>query len=255
MRGWLPLTALLGTIAACTTPEQKPHAANDPYGELSTADVYVQKGVRYMALGALEAALADLKHAVELNPANSDAHDALAILYEKLGQTAQADQHFREALALNPENYSAFNNYGRFLCHTGHTQEALAKFEAAYSTPLYPQPWIPFSNAGTCLRRAGRTAEAEPYLRRALEKNPGYPPALLEMAHVSLEARQYLSTRAFLQRYQTVAADTPETLWLGVQTELALGDATEARRLADRIWAEFPDSGEAVQARRLFGKP
>ncbi|CAI8805906.1 type IV pilus assembly protein PilF [Methylococcus capsulatus] len=255
MRGWLALTALLGAIAACATPEQRPYATNDPYGELSTADVYVQKGVRYMAQGALEVALEDLKHAVELDPANSDAHDALAILYEKLGRTGEADLHFREALTLNPENYSAYNNYGRFLCHTGHTEDALARFEVAYSTPLYPQPWIPLSNAGTCLRRAGRTAEAEPYLRRALEKNPGYPPALLEMAHVSLETRQYLSTRAFLQRYQAVAGDTPETLWLGVQTELALGDAAEARRLADRIGLDFPDSGEAVQARRLFAQP
>jgi type IV pilus assembly protein PilF len=255
MRGWLALSALLGTVAACTTPEQKPHAANDPYGELSAADVYVQKGVRYMEQGALEVALEDLRHAVELDPANSDAHDALAILYEKLGRPEEADRHFREALSLNPENYSAFNNYGRFLCNTGHTQDAMAKFEAAYSTPLYRQPWIPLSNAGACLRRAGRPAEAEPYLRRALEKSPNHPPALLEMAYVSLEARQYLSTRAFLQRYQAIAGDTPETLWLCVQTELALGDAGEARRLADRIGLDFPDSAEAVKARRLFGKP
>lgn len=248
------MSALLGTVAACTTPEQRPHAANDPYGELGAADLYVQKGVRYMERGALEVALEDLTHAVELDPANSDAHDALAILYEKLGKTEEADKHFREALSLNPANYSAFNNYGRFLCNTGHPQDAMEKFEVAYSTPLYPQPWIPLSNAGACLRRAGRTAEAEAYLRQALDKNPNYPPALLEMAHVSLEARQYLSTRAFLQRYQAIAGETPETQWLGAQTELALGNVGEARRLADRLGEAFPDSAEAVQARRLFGK-
>lgn len=249
------MSALLGTVAACATQDQRPRAANDPFGELSAADVYVQKGVRYMEQGALKVALEDLRHAVALEPGNSDAHDALAILYERLGRPEEADRHFREALSLNPDNYSAFNNYGRFLCNTGRTQEAMAKLEVAYSTPLYPQPWIPLANAGACLRRAGRPLEAEPYLRRALEKHPNYPPALLEMAYLSLEARQYLSTRAFLQRYQAIAGDTPEALWLGVQAELALGDAGEARRLAARIGRDFPDSAEAVKARRLFGKP
>ncbi|MDD2768120.1 MAG: type IV pilus biogenesis/stability protein PilW [Methylococcus sp.] len=249
------MSVVIGTLAACVAEEKRPASANDPYSALSAADIYTQKGVRYMQQGALEVALDDLRHAIELDPASSDARDALAVLYEKLGKTEEADQQFREALSLNPENFSTFNNYGRFLCNTGHIQDAMVKFEVAYSTPLYPQPWIPLSNAGSCLRRAGRSAEAEPFLRRALEKNGGYPPALLEMAYVSLEARQYMSTRAFLQRYQAIAEDTPETLWLGAKNELALGDAGEARRLAERLGTEFPDSGEAVQARRMFGKP
>lgn len=253
MKRWTTLSAgMMLVLAACSAHEERMRSANDPFGELSTSDIYTQKGVRYMENGALDIALEDLKHAIQLDPTNSDAHDALAVLYEKLGKTDEAERHFHEALSLNPENYGTSNNFGRFLCNTGHTEEAMAQFATVLAAPLYPQPWLPLSNAGLCLHRAGRTAEAETYLRKALEKYPNYPPALLEMVHVSIDTRQYLSARAFLQRYEAAAGNTPESLWLGVQTELALGNDEEAGHLAGRLGGEFPDSTEAVQARRLF---
>ncbi|HWP01456.1 MAG TPA: type IV pilus biogenesis/stability protein PilW [Methylococcus sp.] len=238
-------------LSACVSREERPRA-NDPFGELSAAEIYTRKGVRYLENGALDIALRDLTHAIRLDPRNSEAHGALAVLYERLGHAGKAEAHYREALSTDPDNYSAHNNFGRFLCDQGRAEEAMAEFRLVIDEPIYALPWLPLTNAGRCLERMGRSSAAEEYLRKALDRYPEYPPALLEMARVSLARRQYLSARGFLQRYHAVAAKTADSLWLNAQTELALGDIGAAQEAVRELRREFPDSAEAQEARRLF---
>jgi type IV pilus assembly protein PilF len=238
-------------LSACVSREERSHA-NNPFGELSASEIYTRKGIRYLENGAFDIALRDLKHAVQLDPRNSEAHGALAVLYERLGETGKAEAHYREALSIDPGNYSAHNNFGRFLCDHGRAEEAMAQFRAVIEEPMYAQPWLPLTNAGRCLQRMGRSSAAEEYLRKALDRYPEYPPALLEMARVSLGRRQHLSARGFLQRYHAVAAKTADSLWLTAQTELALGNVRAAQEAERQLRREFPDSVEAREAERLF---
>jgi type IV pilus assembly protein PilF len=90
--------------------------------------------------------------------------------------------------------------------------------------------------------------EAENYLRKALETNPNFAPALLEMAKLSLANRKYLSARAFLQRYESAAAPTPEALFLGLQIEQALGNGKDADAYRQKVQHQFPDSKEALRS-------
>lgn len=236
---------VLAGLTACTAPVKK-----DPR-EPSASDLYVQKGIRYMEEDRYDVALADLKHAVELDQKNAEAYNALAVLYERLEQPEDADSSYRKALALDPENFGVHNNYGRFLCGRGHHEEAMAHFAKIVDSKLYPTPWVALTNAGLCARSAGQREHAEDFLRRALEANPGFPPALLEMARISLESGQYLSARAFLQRYEASAERDAASLWLGVQIEHALGNREAASEYFNALRTRFPDSREAAQARKL----
>jgi type IV pilus assembly protein PilF len=238
------LIAVLG-LAGCS-PSLKKDA-----DETSVSDIYVQKGVQYMEHGQLEVALQDLQHAIELDSRNSEAHNAIAVLYERLNRPGEAETHFKRALDLNPNNASALNNYGRSLCARRQYDQAMAHYQKAIDSPLYPQPWVALTNAGLCAKSSGKKAETEEYLRKALEKNPTFPPALLEMAKLSFENGQFMSARAFLQRYEAVAAPTAEALWIGVQTEQALGNSQAVGDYINTLRSRFPDSREALQARRL----
>lgn len=238
-------------LSACASREERPRA-NDPFGELSVAEIYTRKGVRYLENGAFDIALRDLTHAIRLDPRNSEAHGALAVLYERLGHPDKAEAHYRKALSADPGNYAAHNNFGRFLCNQGRAEEAMAEFRLVIDEPMYALPWLPLTNAGRCLERMGRSNAAEEYLRKALDRYPEYPPALLEMARVNFSRRQYLSARGFLQRFHAVAARTAESLWLTAQTELALGEVGAAQEAVRELRREFPDSPEAQQARHLF---
>lgn len=244
-RGFFWPGVVMLALAACSSaPKQD---ANTP----NAADIYVRKGVQYMEAGQFEFALQDLQHAVELDPKNPEAHNALGVLFERLNRSAEAEQQYQQALSLDSGNANTLNNYGRFLCGKGQYEKAMGCFSQIIDSRLYGQPWIVLTNAGLCARSQGRRAEGEEFLRKALEANPTFAPALLEMARVSLDAGQYLSARAFLQRYEAAGAMGADALWIGAQTEFALGNTEAATDYINSLRSRFPDSRETAQARRL----
>jgi type IV pilus assembly protein PilF len=223
---------------------------NDPFAQLSASQVFIQKGVHYMEKGLYDIALQDLKKAVELDGSNSEAHNALGVLYEKLDDFANADSSFRKAISLKPDNFAARNNYGRFLCARGNSAAAFDQFKTVIDTKLYGQPWVPLTNSGICARSIGKLADAEQYLRDALAAQPNFAPALIEMARISRDGRQYLSARGFLQRYFDAAGANAEALLLGVEIEVALGNRQQAEDYAESLRKRFPGTKETVLARR-----
>lgn len=245
--------ALSGTLAACSTSLKPQSRDNDMYAELSPSEVYVRKGIEYMEQGNLQVALHDLRHAVELDHRNSEAYNALGVLQERLEHYGEAEASFDRAVSLAPDSFGAQNNYGRFLCNRGKYAEGLGHFQRIIDSKLYNTPWIPLTNAGICARGAGNRAGAEQYFRKALELDPGFAPALLEMARLSFASGQHMSARAFVQRFHQVAAPSPDSLWLAIENEMAMGNVDAARDYANTLRNSFPDSKEAVQARhRLF---
>jgi type IV pilus assembly protein PilF len=117
----------------------------------------------------------------------------------------------------------------------------------ALANPLYSTPWVALSNARLCAERSGDKVNAEGYYRRALTANQKYAPALLQMAQISFEQDNLMSTRAYLERFHGEAAATAASLWLGVRVERKLGDRMKAVEYKRRLLKEFPDAPE-VQA-------
>jgi type IV pilus assembly protein PilF len=230
-----PAMAALFTACSSLPPAEENYRPNDPYSELSASQVYIEKGVRYMENGHYGVALQDLKRAVELDSGNSEAYNALGVLYQRLDDSANAEASFKSALSLKPDNFAARNNYGRLLCSRARYAEAFDQYHKVIGNKLYGQPWIPLTNAGICAHSAGKTVDAEHYLRDALEIQPGFPPALLEMARLSQETRQYMTARAFLQRYFSAAGPSPEAVQLGIDIENSLGNPQAAAEYAQTL--------------------
>ena len=110
------------------------------------------------------------------------------------------------------------------------------------------------TNLGYCYVLQNDLAHGEEYCRKALALQPEYAPALLEMQKISYQNRQYLSARAFLERYLAVAAQSPESLWYAFQTERALGDSAAADGYSEQLLTLFPASKEAQEIRNVTGK-
>lgn len=217
-----------------------------------SSELYVRKGVAYLEAGRYEQALADLERALDFNSRNSEAHNALAVLYERLDKQDDALSHYKRAVSLDENNYGALNNYSRFLCSHGNYEEGVQMLEQVISSRLYAQPWLVLTNKGICYKSAGRVDEAERILREALESSPDFAPALLELARIAFEKKEYLTTRAFLQRYAGAAQHTAETLLLGVRTEEALGNQASVRNYLGQLLDKFRDSPEAAEAKKSY---
>jgi type IV pilus assembly protein PilF len=215
--------------------------------EEDLASIHLQLGVRYMDLNKLEVAKENLQLAQQKDPNNPQIHNAFAFLYEKLNDYDKAKEQYEIALDLTPADWSVQNNFGRFLCDRGEYEQGMALLTQAISTQLNDKQWLALTNAGRCQLAMKQQQSAKTYFKQALILNNAYPPALLEMQKVSYKSGEYWAAKAYLQRYLSVAAHTSGTLWFGMQTERALGNAELAKEYQKLLLEKFPLSDEAKQ--------
>lgn len=248
---FLAIAAL--AVGACQQqPVRDPGGGSGSTGNLgsplvrrSPADIYIELSAAYLRENRLDEAFKNAQKAVIVDPSSSNAHYILALVHQRLGQMAAADQAYRKSVRLDPRNPVALNAYGSFLCARQEYDEADSQFRLALTNPLYNTPWLAYHNAGSCQERAGNKAAAERDFRAALQLNPRFGPSLLGMARQSFLDSNYLSARAYLQRYGEVAEHTAESLWLGVRTENQLGDKDQMASYSLKLRARYPDSDEA----------
>ena len=98
------------------------------------------------------------------------------------------------------------------------------------------------------------SADDPAVVRSALETDAKFAPALLGMARLSFDKGDFMAARAYNQRFADIAKETPESLLLGVRTEMKLGDAGAASVYELKLRAKFPDSTE-VQVLRDLKRP
>ncbi len=235
-------------VVGCTanstrTGEEMGGLSHDQKGP-SPADVYVKMAVAYLQQGQVAVALTKIKRGLELDPTSADAHNIIALIYERLGELSLAEQHYEQALNLNSHDPYILNAYGSFLCTQKRYSEANQHFMAALRNSLYPTPEVALTNAGICADLQLDHEQAETYYRQALRANAKFPTALQRMAKISFKKQNYLSARGYLQRYLEVAQHTAETLWLGIRIERKLGDLDTLASYEMLLRAKFPDSEE-----------
>ncbi len=251
---FVALAAVVITLLGCGGSASY-KTSEDETGELgrereaSPADIYVQLGIAYMQEGQYAIALRKLKQALEADANSAEAHNVIALLYERLGEMGLAQEHYNQAVRLEPDNPFVRNAFGSFLCLQRKYAEAEEQFQRALRNPLYPTPWVANTNAGLCARRAGDKASAERYFRQALTANSRFAPALFQMADLSFEQDNYMSSRAYLQRYLSEAEHTARSLWLGVRVEDGLGDQNAVASYKMLLRAKFPDAPEVQMLR------
>ena len=243
---YLPVFLILLILTGCNEirPSNQDITTSQITNERALSNLNL--GIAYLKERAYEKALDKLNKAKEADPQYSPIYNVFGLLYQQLGDFERAESNFKKALSLNANDSSTMNNYGSFLCGQQRIDDAEAIFVKAASNPLYETPEIAITNAGLCLYNEGRIDEAENYFRRALELNPRVSPALIKMCEISFNEPNYLSARAYLQRYQQSARHTPKSLWLGIQIENELGDKDAVSSYALLLKNSFPASKEAT---------
>lgn len=231
-------------LAGCITEgdiEENPVSLDD------AARANIQMGMTYLNQDRVDLARPKLLKAVELDPSLPEAHTALGFMYQSTGNFESAERHFRTALKLDPDNAGALNYYGVFLCLRGEHKKADRYFKKATDIEGYRTPWVAYTNAGSCARRAENTEKAEEYYRKALSQNRRYADALLPMARISYDNGKYLQARAFLQRHADVVRPGPDALLLCVKVENELGDRQAADTCSSELRNLYPGSQQTQE--------
>ena len=249
------LTICLGgpLLGGCTTSSEKPLSTPKPE---RAAEINLEIGIDALRKGNLQQAKDKIDRSLEQNPRNAKAQSVAGMLYERLGDSAKADSHFQRAVSLEPDNPDLKNNYAAYLCQKGRYERGEKYALEAASNALYKTPEVGYLNAGNCMKSAGNLQKAEENYRRALSLKPRFGDALLQMADVEYRQSDYMSARAFLERYLAVGRSNPTTLWLGVRIERGLGNHAAAQAYAQRLKSEYPtapQTKELIESERNRG--
>ena len=236
----LSLTLLLAACASTRDSEFKENVSEANF----------KLGVGYMQSGHLDVATEKLLKALQYNDNYPEAHNAIAVLYEELREYGPAETHFKRAIELKPDYTLARLNHARLLCtrEPVRTAEGESEFQKIAADPANAGATAADAHAGLglCARRRNDPAQAETWLRKALEQNPNNTTALYEMAELSQTQGKALQGRAFLQRYHAQTRPTPQSLWLGVTIESSPdGDPLLRREYGVVLTSQFPNSDEA----------
>ncbi len=216
-------------------------------GRDEARDAYIQLGLGYVQQGLSERAKVPLKKALELDPANADAHAALALVFQMEMEAKLADEHYRKALSQRGGDARLLNNYGSFLFEQKRYQEAYEYFQRATQDTLYPERSRVFENLGMTAMRLAQRQQAKGYFERALRLNSKRSMALLEMALLSYEDKEYIPARRYYEGFSALSEQNARSLLLGARLAKIFDDRDKAASIGLQLKRFYPGTPEYQQ--------
>lgn len=251
MKRLLPLiaAALLAGCVAQTTIETRAVQDSTLADSRRRAELHTSLAAQYYQRGNFVVAVEETRLALKDDPGYFPALNVRALIFMELREDAQARQAFEEALALAPRDPDVMNNFGWFLCLRGEGARGMEFFTRVLGDTMYTTPEKALLNAGLCSRIAGRNAEAEDYLRRAVVFRPDLAGALYSLAEIMYEKGSYKESENYLVRYMRLGEPTLSALVLGVKLARAQGEKAAEDSMLQQLRRRFPD---APQTRDLL---
>ncbi len=236
-------------LAGCISTESGPPKSKPTPKD--AAQSHYTLGAQYYRNGDYELARDRLRQSLDFDPSDAQTWTTLALTYEALGNERLAEESYEEATRVAPKNFDVLNAYAVYLCRTEDYDKAKRYFDRAIKAPYNDYAEITLTNAGVCMTQKPDNAAAEAYFREALTRNRNYAEALLQLSVLKYRSEDFLSSRAFLQRYLSVSPATPATLGLGWEIESKLGDDRARDEYFSRLQKDFPDAPETRRIARL----
>ena len=238
MRIKLYLLVIMPLLGACVS------VSDQPTKNEKASKINVQLGIGYLQQNNLEQSSEKLSKALRQDPESASAHNAYALLQDRMLQYEKAGYHYERATELDPKDSQAANNYGAFLCRNKREAESVKYFLRALNNPLYKTPEFAYTNAALCLKNIGELEQARDYLKKALAAKSNFHAALLAMAYIEFEGRKYDLAKIYLDRYHLVASSSAKSIWLAIRVELGIDGSANVEELTKLLKSNFPDSIE-----------
>lgn len=245
MKKWFAVLLLM-VLTGCAAKTERAGVDNKKASEANSA-----LGAAYLTSGQNEVAMRKLQRALEYDDENVDAHHYLGELYRRLGEKELAQSHFQKALDLAPDDSALKNNYGVFLCGAESYEKAKKYFNEVLDDPLYKDKDRVYENIGLCAQDKGNILLAEKNFKQALKMNPDLAGALLGMAQIEFDKQNIKKATEHLNRYNTIAPHTPQSLWLGILIEKRNGNKSKVGTYSVYLKERFPNAKETALLKKM----
>lgn len=238
------LFLLLATVLTGCVTSGKQDPLKTEKGRDEARDAFIQLGLGYLRAGNAEQAKVPLRQALELDPSSADAHTALAAVYQTEMEPQLAETEYRKALSSRSDDARILNNYGGFLFEQKRYKEAYDVYIKAAEDGLYPERSRIFENLGLVSLQLKQREQAKEYFEKAIRLNRNQPSALIEMAELNYQDRQYVPARAYYQEYLKQGPQTARSLLLGIRLAKIFDDRDTAASYGLQLKRLYPASPE-----------
>ncbi|SER29018.1 type IV pilus assembly protein PilF [Azotobacter beijerinckii] len=238
----LSATLLAGCVSSKAVDPMKTEQ-----GRKEARDAYIQLGLGYLKQGQTDRAKAPLSKALALDAGDADAHAALALVFQTELEPDLADQHYRKALAQRPGDARVLNNYGSFLFEQRRYPDAYERFQQAAADTMYPERSRVYLNLGLTALKLGQRDLAKGHLEKSLRINSQQSQALLEMAMLDFEGRDYVSARSYYASFSRVGGQNARSLLLGTRLAKIFDDRDQVATLGLQLKRHYPGTPEYQQ--------
>jgi len=228
-----------------------------------------------------EAALEELRKALEIDPENADAYNLLGLIslsqgaeYVRQVETAgclhgtdaeslrrdamtkfhEAEGHLRKATTLRPSFAEAWNNLAVAALQLENYDEAIAASQNALKDVAYSSPELARANLGWAEYQKKDLNAAWKALHEAVARLPGFCVGRYRLAKVYVERGQYDEAADEIDGVvANPACPVQEAFLLAGLVHQHRGDAAGARGLFDRCVSVAPRACLAAECRRYTG--
>lgn len=243
----LPLCLLAGCSTSPTirSTVQAPASQEVVRGEARTrAKAHTDLGFEYYAQNQFGIALQEAKVALHDDSSYTPAYNLQALVYMSLGDSKSTEESFLRAIQLSPGDPEIANNYGWFLCQTKREQQSLQYFSEALRNTLYPTPLVAMSNLAECSIKVRDYKSAETYLQQALALAPNNARALLMMANLKYQKKEYEEARGYIAQLNRNSEPNAESAFLAYRIARFIGNRDDEARYFALLRKKFSDSDE-----------
>jgi protein O-mannosyl-transferase len=234
---WVDLDRLYQKLADCN-----PDSA-DPPNNMGT--LRLRKGRPAEALPFFEKAIA-------VAPQIPDPHYNKGLALQQLGKYAQAEEAYRQTLVLDPAHGMAANNLGTLLDARGQQVEARKYFQLAVRVdPNHPAALV---NLATLDQREGNYQRAEKLFRLALRIDPRLHLAEYNLANLLMTVDKAGQAAVHYKKaIELQPGYLPARIELG-RAYLKLGDLAAAKEVVRKVKVLAPDNKQVIDLQRAINE-
>lgn len=231
-------------LAGCVTQTNQPIVNSH-----SAYDKRVELGMNYLSVGQRDQARWQFNKALDFRKDGAEAFHGLALVHQANGELEPAGKLFQKALRLAEKDEMApiEVSYAGYLSETGKRKDACDYYERAASDYDYSRRAEALYLAASCARETGNVARVQPALEHAINLNPNYASAMLDLAEIYFNAGRYPGAKQLFDRYNTANKPTAQSLWLGIRLERVFGNADKEASYALALKNLHPYSKEYLE--------
>lgn len=219
-------------------------------------EAHVKLGMNYLQKGDRDRAQRSFAKAQELDAKSAEAMQGVALIHQLNGELDLAEQKFKKALKLRADfsKSSIELSYARFLYEAKRYDEAMGLLESASSDINYPSRVNALYILGLCSLALEDRVRAIGSFEHAININPRFAAAAIELADLSFEDREYPNAKKYLDMYAANARQSARSLWLGIRLERIFGNKDKEASHALALKNLHPYSKEYLEYKNSLKK-